>query len=139
MPYEMNLLKKAENFTILHGKKYFCWNTLPLYLYILIFVLVNMAQMIPTIQPSQQIQLKYIFGMNSSIRNNIYFIDDQRLIFPAGYHIICYSTTDKSQTYFQGIEGYRGFSCMTLSPMKRFLAVGGKADKPAIFIYDTMS
>jgi hypothetical protein len=28
---------------------------------------------------------------------------------------------------------------MTLSPMKRFLAVGGKADKPAIFIYDTMS
>jgi len=28
---------------------------------------------------------------------------------------------------------------MTLSPMKRFLAVGAKADKPAIFIYDTMS
>lgn len=28
---------------------------------------------------------------------------------------------------------------MTLSPMKRFLAVGARGDKPAIFIYDTMS
>jgi len=28
---------------------------------------------------------------------------------------------------------------MTLSPMKRFLAVGGKADKPSIFVYDILS
>jgi len=28
---------------------------------------------------------------------------------------------------------------MTLSPMKRFLAVGAKSDKPAIFIYDVLS
>ena len=28
---------------------------------------------------------------------------------------------------------------MTLSPMKRFLAAGVKADKPLIFIYDVLS
>lgn len=95
--------------------------------------------MIPTLQPSQQIQLKYIFGLNSNIRNNIYFIDDSRIIYPAGYNIVCYSLTDKTQTYFQGVEGYRGFSCITLSPMKRFLACGVKAEKPAILIYDMVS
>jgi hypothetical protein len=80
-----------------------------------------------------------VFGLNSGIRNNLYFLDDQRIIYPGGYHIICYSMADKTQTYFQGVEGYKGFSCMTLSPMKRFLAVGAKHDKPAIFIYDVLS
>ncbi|CAD8112856.1 unnamed protein product [Paramecium primaurelia] len=95
--------------------------------------------MIPTLQPSQQLQPKYIFGLNSNLRNNLYFMDDTRIIYPAGFHIVCYSLQDKSQSYFQGFEHYRGFSCMTLSPMKRFLAAGVKGEKPAIQIYDTMS
>ena len=51
---------------------------------------------------------------------------------------MCYSMLDKTQSYFKGVDGHRAFTCITLSPMKRFLAAGAKGEKPAIFIYDTM-
>ena len=75
--------------------------------------------MIPSIVPSSLIQLKYVFGINDSISNNLHFRDDQILLYPAGYHVISYNTEEKTQTYYNGVDGYRGFSTMCLSPTRR--------------------
>lgn len=76
--------------------------------------------MIPSIIPSSHIQLKYIFGINNTMTNNIQFRDDHTLLYPAGYHVISYNIVEKSQAYCNGVEGFRGFSSMCLSPNKRY-------------------
>jgi hypothetical protein len=80
-----------------------------------------------------------VFGMNSSISNNIHFIDKDKIAYPAGYHIVEYNTKSKEQNYFVGQEGYRSFTAIAISQQRRFIAVSAKGDKPAIFIYDTMN
>lgn len=81
--------------------------------------------------------MKYSFGMNSQLRNGLHLKDDQHLLFASGYQVVMHNIGDKSQQYFQGLENYQGISCLNLSPLKRYLALGLKADKPAISIYDT--
>lgn len=44
---------------------------------------------IPSVPSAKQIKLKYLFGMNSKIRNNLYFLnDDEKIVYPGGYHAI---------------------------------------------------
>ena len=74
---------------------------------------------IPSIIPSQHIQLKYIFGVNDAFSNNLHYRDEQVLLYSAGYHVVSYNTEEKTQTYYNGLENYRGFSCMCLSPNRR--------------------
>lgn len=76
--------------------------------------------MIPSIIPSSHIQLKYIFGLNSNISNNLHFRDEQTLLYPAGYQVVSYNIEEKTQTYYNGINDFRGFSAMCLSPTRRF-------------------
>ena len=59
------------------------------------------------------------------------------MVYVSGYNIVIYNLQDKSQNYFLGIEGYLGYSCISLSPLKRYLAVGLMGEKPAIVIFDT--
>jgi hypothetical protein len=92
--------------------------------------------MIPTTS-HQHIAMKYSFGLNSTLRNGLHLKDDQHLLFASGYQVVMHNTLDKSQEYFQGMENYHAFSTINLSPLKRYLALGLKADKPAIVIYDT--
>lgn len=47
-----------------------------------------------------------------------------------------YCFEDKSQIYIPGIEGSDGFSNLTLSQSKRFLAICEKADRAICTIYD---
>lgn len=86
--------------------------------------------------------------MNSAIKNNIYYQDEEKIIYPAGYHVVLQDLKDQSQLYYQGQAEFRGISCVALSPLRRYLAVGAKGikqdkvdriEKPAIFIYDTFN
>lgn len=43
---------------------------------------------------------------------------------------------DKGQIYFSGQENYLGFTCLNLSPLKRYVALGLKGERPAIVVYD---
>jgi len=45
---------------------------------------------------------RFIFGVNGEIRNNIYLIEDHRVIYSAGHNIVLYNTEDKSQYFFPG-------------------------------------
>ena len=79
---------------------------------------------------------RFIFGVKGYIKNNVHFLDDHRVTYPAGHNIIIYCFDDKSQTYIPGIEGSDGITALTVSPSKRFLAVCEKAERALCVIYD---
>lgn len=83
--------------------------------------------------------------MNTQIKNNLYFWDDEKIIYPAGYHAVVMDLKDKGQTFLSGVLEYTGLSCMALSPAKKKLAlglIGSRMDKdekqapPGIEIYE---
>ena len=37
-----------------------------------------------------------IFGMNTVIQNHLHYIDEHKIIYPAGYHVVEYNMQDKS-------------------------------------------
>ena len=87
--------------------------------------------------------------MNENIRKSVQCQDDERIVYVAGYHVVLYDLKDKNQSYYHGAPEYRGFSCIAMSPLRRFLAVGAKGPKsdkeggpekpPAILIYDSVT
>jgi len=72
---------------------------------------------------SSVLNIKYIFGYNTNFKNNIFALDDGRIIYPAGHNIVILDTDHKSsQTLIYGTEGSLGITAMALSPSKKYLA-----------------
>ena len=86
--------------------------------------------------PPLTVTPKFMFGLNSSVKNGIHFLDDQRILYPCGHNIVIYSLEDKSQIFIPGIEGSEGISAIALSKSKRFLAVCEKSERAFCIIYD---
>jgi hypothetical protein len=42
--------------------------------------------------------------VKGDVKNNLFFIDDLRVLFPAGHNVIVHNTDDKKQTYISGIN-----------------------------------
>jgi hypothetical protein len=81
---------------------------------------------------------KHIFGISNNWRNHVHFINDHKVLYPAGHNIIVYNIDEKQQSYIAGIEGYKGFTTVAVSPLRKFVAFGEKGEKPAFFVYDTV-
>lgn len=45
---------------------------------------------------------RFIFGVNGELRNNLYLIDEHKLLYTAGHNIVVYSTDEKQQYFLQG-------------------------------------
>ena len=91
-------------------------------------------------QPTAQnisLGTKFLFGLKGDVKNNIFFLDDQTVIYPCGHNIVFYNTDDKVQKYIPGIEGSEGISALALSPSKKFLAVCEIAEKAVCCVFDT--
>ncbi len=77
-----------------------------------------------------------MFGVKGDVKNNLYYIDDQRILYPAGHNIVIFNVDDKNQQYIQGVEGSEGISALTVSPGRKYLAVCEKADRALCIVYD---
>lgn len=62
---------------------------------------------------------RFSFGLKGDIRNNVHFLDDQKILYPIGHNIVVYYIDDESQTYYQGIQGSEGITAVALSPQKK--------------------
>jgi len=87
--------------------------------------------------------MKYVFGMNGSMKKSLFFLDDHRVIYPAGHNVVVYNVEDKSQAYFHGKDNFLGISAISLSPLRKYLAIGqmgnpNKDTKPAILVYEVL-
>jgi len=46
--------------------------------------------------------LRFFFGLKSDVRNNVHFIDDQKILYPAGHNVVIYDMDNKSQQLIPG-------------------------------------
>ena len=54
------------------------------------------------VRSRSNLPFRFIFGVNGEIKQNIYLLEDHRLIYSAGHNIVLYNTEDKSQYTFPG-------------------------------------
>ena len=48
-----------------------------------------------TENPQITLQTKFISGLKSDVANNIFFLDDNQVVYPAGHNIVIYHLEDK--------------------------------------------
>jgi hypothetical protein len=79
-----------------------------------------------TIIPQQILQLKQIFGINTTLPNSIALLSSERIFYVAGFHGVLFNTKEKEkpQSYFPGAEGCRNISSIRVSENKKLMAMG---------------
>ena len=50
-------------------------------------------------QPPVPIALQHVFGLKGDVKNNIHYLDDTHVLYPAGYSIVLYNTERKTQKF----------------------------------------
>jgi len=66
------------------------------------------------------------------VADNIFFLDDNQVVYPAGHNIVVYHLEDKTQKAYPCIEGTEGITSMAISKNRKTLAVAEKSDKTPI-------
>uniref|UniRef100_A0A4W3H1C6 Cilia- and flagella-associated protein 57 n=1 Tax=Callorhinchus milii TaxID=7868 RepID=A0A4W3H1C6_CALMI len=83
---------------------------------------------VPVAQPH------HIFGLHASVTNNIIYLDEQTIIYPAGNTCIRYNIDQKWQKFIPGKS--HGMQALAISPNRRYLAISEKGERATITIYD---
>lgn len=82
-------------------------------------------------------QLKYSFGIKGDVANNVWYLDEQSIIYPSGANLVIFNVDQKVQKFISGSAGVEGMTALAVSPNKRYAAIAEKkADKPIVTIYD---
>jgi WD40 repeat protein len=82
---------------------------------------------------------RYVFGYNVGVANNGVFIDNTTIGYAAGNVIVFNNLTNNKQRFINSFvdPSLEGCSCLSLDPSRKYLAVGLRAEKPEIHIFDT--
>merc|ERR1719498_2046486 len=80
--------------------------------------------------------LKFLFGLNSKVNNNVLFVDENTVIYPCGHSVVMYNIETKSQEFFHSADNVSSITALALSNNKRHLAVAEMSDVATISIYD---
>jgi hypothetical protein len=72
---------------------------------------------------------KFISGLRVEVKSNIFYLNDNTVLYPVGHNIVILNTEEKTQRYIPGIEGSEGITAVAVSPSKKFLAVSERTDK----------
>lgn len=82
-------------------------------------------------------QAKYSFGLKGDVASNVWYLDEQSIIYPSGANLIIFNVDQKVQKFISGSPGSEGMTALAVSPNKRYAAVAEKKpEKPTITIYD---
>nr|XP_054392675.1 cilia- and flagella-associated protein 57 isoform X2 [Pongo abelii] len=85
-------------------------------------------------------QTLHVFGLRSHVANNIFYFDEQIIIFPSGNHCVKYNVDQKWQKFIPGSDKSQGMLALSISPNRRYLAISETVqEKPAITIYELSS
>ncbi|RXN00688.1 Cilia- and flagella-associated protein 57 [Acipenser ruthenus] len=81
-------------------------------------------------------QSHHIFGIRAGVTNNVFYFDEQTIIFPSGNNCLRYNIDQKWQKFIQGSEKSHGMLALAISPNRRYLAVSERGEKGSITVYD---
>eukprot|EP00729_Bicosta_minor_P028336 gene28336-8202_t len=56
------------------------------------------------------------FGLAGDVRDNVCYLDEQTIVYPAGSTLVIYNTATREQKFIPGSHGAEGFTAMAVSP-----------------------
>ena len=71
----------------------------------------------------------HIFGLKPDVTDAVWFLDESKLLYPAGHNVVIYDTENKSQKFIHRLDNTAAITAITVSPCKRFLAVAERAER----------
>lgn len=88
---------------------------------------------------TEGLQLNHIFGFNADVMDNMHFIDETTVVYPAGHTIVILNTETQKQNFVFGSNHgaslpENGITAIDLSPNKRFVAVAERGERAALVI-----
>ncbi|KAJ3330947.1 Cilia- and flagella-associated protein 57 [Blyttiomyces sp. JEL0837] len=82
---------------------------------------------------------RHVFGLKGDVKDNIAYLDEQTVIYPAGSNSILYNTESRSQKFIPVTEKSEGITSMAVAANKRYVAIAERSEKPVAAIYDLHS
>lgn len=85
---------------------------------------------------------KHVFGLKADAKNNIHYLEENVVLYPAGHNIIIYNTDTKVQRFIHGSDmngpqGATEITALAVSPNKRYVAVAEKGvERATITVFD---
>lgn len=80
---------------------------------------------------------KYSFGLKGDVAKNIWYLDEQSILYPSGANLIIFNIDQKVQRFIPCSLGSDGMTSIAVSPNKRYAAVAEKRnEKPVIMVID---
>ena len=86
-----------------------------------------------------QMVTRHVFGLKPDVRGNVWYLDEQTVLYPAGHNIVIFNTEQKTQKFIAGTEKTEGITAMAVSPNKKYVAVAERAaegEKALVTIFD---
>ena len=80
-----------------------------------------------------------MFGAKSDVRENVHYVDESTVLYPAGHQIVLYHVESKTQRFIPCSADTEGITALALSPNRKYLAVAERAEKAQIAVYDLAS
>ncbi|TSL47697.1 Cilia- and flagella-associated protein 57 [Bagarius yarrelli] len=83
-----------------------------------------------------EISPHHVFGLRAGVKNNLFFLDDQTVLFPVGTNCARYNLHQRCYKIIPVSERNRSMQALAISPNWRYLAVSERSDRGSITIYD---
>lgn len=75
-----------------------------------------------------------VFGLRQDIRDNLFSVDDDSIIYPAGSNVIV--TQKNTKKFVSMSDKGEGIASITVSPDRHLLAISERSLKPSIHVYE---
>ncbi|ORX57709.1 WD repeat-containing protein 65 [Piromyces finnis] len=79
------------------------------------------------------------FGLKSSTKNCLIFVDDSNLIYPVGSNTILYNIETKIQKFISSSSKSEEIICYAISNNHKYFAISERSEKPVATIFDMFS
>eukprot|EP00049_Salpingoeca_infusionum_P018833 m.358992 g.358992 ORF g.358992 m.358992 type:complete len:1196 (+) comp18362_c0_seq1:186-3773(+) len=88
---------------------------------------------------SAVVEPAHVFGLKSNVADNICYLDEQNILYPAGSSVVIYNVAQKTQRFIHASDESQGFTALAVSPNRRYVAIAERATHAAVTIYDLHS
>lgn len=78
--------------------------------------------------------LQYVFGYDLSRRGNLFFIEENRVIYASSAAVVLENLITGMREFVMGIDA-GGVGAVAVHPTRDYFAVGGKGLNPNVYIY----
>eukprot|EP00951_Prasinocladus_malaysianus_P048895 scaffold663480_cov62-Prasinocladus_malaysianus.AAC.1 len=75
---------------------------------------------------------RHIFGFRGDVKDNIHYVEEHTIAYPAGHQTVIYQMDQKVQRFIPGTVDSEGISVIAVSPNNKFLAVAEQSEKAMI-------